>query len=347
MNKHVILIAAAVLLASCNPKSKVEEVKAHLLEHREAKPVEVAVLRALPVQNEGSVCYVGTIEASGTTSITARVPGTLVYIPAKAGRKVAEGEVIARIESQSAISAYESAKAALAQAEDGWERVNKVYETGTVTEAKYIEIKTKVEQARASEAAARKTLDECTLKAPFSGIVEDVALSAGVQVNPGDIIMEIIDISRPEVHFPLPENEFANLKTGAKATVTIPAAGRDFDAVLTAKGATASHLSHSYDCTLAIKGNTAGVMPGMVCKVYFREDGVVQRVVPASAVKTDMSGRYVWTVCDSTVGRKYVKIAGYMGDGVVISDGLDSTDMVIIEGSRKVSTGMKVKAVER
>lgn len=347
MNRRISLFAAAlVLLASCNPKDKVEEVKAHLLDHRQAKPVEVVVLRALPVANDGSVCYVGTVEASGSTSITARVPGTLVSVPVKSGRRVTKGETIAVIESQSAISSYESARAALEQAEDGWERVGKVYETGTVTEAKYIEIKTKVEQARSTESAARKALEECTVTAPFTGIVNDVFLTEGVQVNPGDIIMEIVDVARPEVHFPLPENEFANLDAGAKATVVIPAANRSFEAILTAKGAVASRLSHSYDCTLSIRGDLRGVMPGMVCKIYFDNSGAGKRVIPASAVKTDMVGRYVWTVRDSIVGRKYVKISGYMGKGVVVSYGLDSTDMVIIEGSRKVSTGMKVKAVE-
>lgn len=347
MNRHISLFAAAlVLLSSCETGEKVDVVKARLMERREVKPVEVVVLRALPLHNDVSVCYVGTVEASGTSSVTARVPGTLVSIPVKQGQRVKQGETIAVMESQSAISSYETAKAALEQALDGWERVGKVYETGTVTEAKYIEIKTKLEQARASEAAARKALEECTVTAPFSGVVNEVRLTEGVQVNPGDIIMEIVDLAHPEVHFPLPENEFANLRTGSAASVTIPAVGRSFDAVLTAKGVVASRLSHSYDCTLSIRGDLRGVMPGMVCKVYFDNSGAGKRVIPSSAVKTDMVGRYVWTVRDSIVGRKYVKISGYTGNGVVVSYGLDSTDFVIIGGSRKVSTGMKVKAVE-
>lgn len=342
-----MLLAAMVLSASCNPGGKVEEIKSHLLDRRDAAPVKVVVLRAEQVRDDGSAYYVGTVEASGATSITARVPGTLVSLPVKEGQRVEKGETLATIESRSALSAYETARASLEQAEDGWERVCKVHETGTVTEARYVEIKTKLDQARAGEAAARQTLEECTVRAPFSGVVDDIPVRAGVQTNPGDVIMTIVDVSRPEVHFPLPENEFQNLHVGARATVVIPAAGETFDAVLVAKGAVASHLSHSYDCTLSINGDLRGVMPGMVSKVYFRNGGADRCVIPASAVKTDMEGRYVWTVRDGTVGRKYVSISGYMGDGVVVSDGLDSEDMVIVEGSRKVSGGMKVKAVER
>lgn len=347
MNRFITLSAAILLLASCNTRSKVEEVRALLHDQREAKPVEVLVSRALTAGNDGSLCYVGTVEASGTTTVISRVPGTLTALPVKEGQSVTKGETLAIIESQSAVSAYETAKASLAQAEDGWARVNKVYETGTVTEAKYIEIKTKLEQARAAEAAARNTLEECTVKAPFSGIVEDISLSVGVQTNPGEAIMKIIDVSKPEIHFPLPENEYSNLRIGAGANVVIPATGRVFEAALVAKGAVASRLSHSYDCTLSVNGDLRGVMPGMVCKVYFKNEESGKRVIPASAVKTDMSGRYVWTVRNDTVGRKYVVISGYIGDGVVVSAGLDSADMIIIQGGRKVSTGMKVKAVER
>lgn len=333
-----------MVIAGCETTDKV---KARLREQKIAEPVSVVCLRATNGSRRSEVCYVGTVESSASATVSSRAAGTLVSIAAREGQRVQEGQTIATIDSQHARSAYDAAKSALDQAEDGWSRVSSVYATGTVTEAKYIEVRTKLEQARASEAAARKSLEDCTVKAPFSGIVDKIYLSCGVEVNPGEAILNIVDLRNPEVHFPLPENEFSSLREGDTATVSIPAIGRSLKARLASKGVTASHLSHSYDCILALGGNTSGVMPGMVCKVYFESGGGGRRVIPSSAVMTDMVGRYVWTVSpDSIVGRKYVKVSGYSGKGVVISYGLDTTDLVIIDGSRKVSTGMKVKVLE-
>ena len=331
------------ILTGCNPKEKVEEMKAHLLDRHEAAPVEVTVLGTAPEDASGSVCYVGTVEASDNASVGVRASGTLTSVKVRQGQRVARGQVLATIDSRSLQSAWETAKASLDQAEDGWERVSRVHETGTVTEAKYIEVRTKVEQARSSEAAARKALDDCTVRAPFDGIVDEVFLSVGVDVNPGDRLLQMVAVKSPEIHFPLPENEFRSLKVGDRARVSIQAVDRTFDAVLQSKGAVASRLAHSYDCVMSVRGDVSGIMPGMVCKIYFDADSTGCTVIPSSAVKTDMDGRYVWVVNDSIVSRKYVTISGYSGQGVVVSDGLDPEDQVIVEGSRKVSTGMKVK----
>ena len=62
---------------------------------------------------------------------------------------------------------------------------------------------------------------------------------------------------------------------------------------------------------------------------------------------TDGGGRYVWTVDgEDTVCKTYIRVNGYSGKGVVVESGLDDSLRVIVEGSRKVSGGMKVKCVE-
>jgi hypothetical protein len=86
-------------------------------------------------------------------------------------------------------------------------------------------------------------------------------------------------------------------------------------------------------------------MPGMVCKVTVKEmdSGIV---IPASVVRTGMDGRYVWTVRDGRAEKRSVVIGGFSGDGVTVESGLESGDLLIVEGARKVSSGMAVKVVE-
>jgi len=67
--------------------------------------------------------------------------------------------------------------------------------------------------------------------------------------------------------------------------------------------------------------------------------------VPASALRTGAEGRYVWCVEDGTVVRRNVVTDGYSGEGVVITEGLFQGDQVVVEGGRKVSSGMKVHTV--
>jgi multidrug efflux pump subunit AcrA (membrane-fusion protein) len=86
----------------------------------------------------------------------------------------------------------------------------------------------------------------------------------------------------------------------------------------------------------------------MVCKVRLSEVSEALRIrIPASAVEMDSNGRFVWTVVDGIVGRKYVTVEGYQEQGVIISAGLEPGDKVIVKGAAKVSTGMMVNSIEQ
>jgi multidrug efflux pump subunit AcrA (membrane-fusion protein) len=58
--------------------------------------------------------------------------------------------------------------------------------------------------------------------------------------------------------------------------------------------------------------------------------------------KVHDNGKFVWVAKDGRATRQNITISGYSGTGVVVSEGLHSGDIVIVEGYQKVSEGMKV-----
>ena len=313
-----------------------------------AVPVTVKVMVAGSATGTGETTgFVGTVSSSRTTMLTSPASGTLTRLSVKEGDRVTKGQVVAVVRSETVESAYKLSKASLDQAEDGWERVQVVHESGAITEVDYIKVKTQLEQARASEKAARAALERCNLKVPFDGVAETVWPVQGVELTIGQSIMRIVDLKALEVHFSLPENEFGSCKEGDKVSVTVPSLGMTLDGTIRNKGVTASPLSRSYDCTVGLSYRPEGLMPGMVCKVRMGSKSASSSIViPSSAVMTDMEGRYVWAVKDGLVQKEHISVAGYAKDGIIVSEGLQEGDMVIIEGRRKVSTGMRVNTVQ-
>lgn len=341
MSRRFILWSVVLLAVGCTGRGSL------LNQPRsEPSPVIVKVQRAVPGSAATSTGYVGTVASSRTATLTAPAAGTLVSLPVREGGRVWKGQTVAQIESQAVSSAYDAAASRLAQAEDGWSRVQKVYASGTVTEVDYIRVKTQLDEARAMEAAARSALERCTLKAPISGVVEKVYLTEGVETVPAEPVVRIVDLGTLEIRFPLPENEFPYHTVGEKVEVEIPALAYKGPGVLRNKGIAASALSHSYECTVSLSGGITGLMPGMVCKVFLPVKAADSIVIPSSAVMTDMEGRFVWTATGGIVDKKHVTVGGYSGAGILISEGLSPEDLIIVEGARKVSVGMKVQAQE-
>ena len=337
MNRICAAILLLALLSGCRGRSILMPAR------QTPEPVVVKVQRASASGGDGAAGYVGTVESRHTASIVAPVAGTLVSLPVREGMRVGKGQVLARIESQSVTSACEAAASRLSQAEDAWKRIQIVRESGTVTEVEYVKVKTLLDEARAADAAARDMKDRCTVRAPFSGVVDMVSLTEGVSTFPAEQILRMVDVRSLEIRFPLPESEFSAHETGEEMRVEIPALETSATGVLSVKGSTASPLSHSYTCSVSLKERIPGLVPGMVCKLYLPEHGPERIVVPTSAVMTDMDGRYVWTATDGVVDKRRVTVGGYSGNGIVIAEGLDASDLVIVEGGRKVSTGMQVQ----
>lgn len=345
------IVAVLAVCSSCGQtervKAKIEQDVAARHRPKEAAPVPVKVIAAGVSDVASTAGYVGRVEPSKSAVVLSPFPGTIAEFNAVMGRKVAGDAVIARVDAESLQSAYDAAKAALDQAEDGFNRVEKVYGSGSVAEVKMVEIRTRLEQARAAEKSARQALEDCSVKAPFSGVVGEVYCHKGEQIAAAAPIVQILDVENVEIHFSVPESEYSDIAVGAKAEIEVPALKKTVTGTVAVKGISASALSHAYDFTVKNISDSRSLMPGMVCKVRVGMKGGDAIVIPATAVLTDMDGRYVWGVTgDERVCKTRVTVGGYSGRGVVITDGLREGDRVIVEGSRKVSTGMKVKAEE-
>lgn len=339
---------AVLLSASCSVdkqkvKEKIAESANFLHRERNANPVIVRTITVGEGDSYITSNYVGRVEPSKSVAILNRFPGTVEELNAVKGRRVSKGDVIARVKSESVQSAYDIARVTLEQAEDGYARAQKVYGSGSVTEVKMVEIRTQLEKARAAERSARQALEDCCIKAPFDGVVGDVYCHNGEQISTASPVVQILDIGSIEIHFNVPESEYADIPVGAKVDIEVPALKKTVTGTVAVKGVTASALSHSYDFTVKSISDAVSLMPGMVCKVRAVRGSGKGMVIPASSVMTDMNGRFIWGVTPGdTVCKTYVTTDGFAGNGIVITGGLSKGDRVIVDGSRKVSTGMKV-----
>ena len=332
--KRVLLILSVLALASCGHRVKPV--------HSEPVTVKVAPIEAETTHVQAS--YVGKAEATGTTTITAPYAGTLVDIPVKQGQNVKKGQVLARVYSEQVKSAFDMARASLSQAQDGFERIQKLKEGGAVADVKVVEIETQLSQARAAQAAARQTLEEGTLRAPFDGVIGNVYAQKGIRADALQPLVQLLDRSGAYVRFPVPEGEILQLEPGMDVEVEVPALGRTLQAKLETKGVVGQALSHTYDCLARVED--PALLPGMVCKVRILMPAEVRILCPASAVRTGAEGRYVWCVEQGIVVRKDVVIGGYSGRNIIVEEGLRKGDLLIVEGTRKVSGGMRVQTVQ-
>lgn len=342
----IICLILSVVLTGCSgsalsPK-RISQLAAELRHEQKTEPITVRVIKVECSDNVASSVLVGTIEASKSAHVITQYPGCIKEILVRKGQKISAGTIIAKMDSQTLISAYDASKAIYEQACDALSRIEQVYGSGSVAEVKLIDAKTAVAKAETAFRAAEKSLDDCSIKAPYSGVVGEIYPHEGMELPALAPVIQLMDISSVEVHASIPENEYASCRPGMAVRIEVPATGVELDGVLAVKGIDASKITRSYDCTFKFtqSSQTSEIMPGMVCKVRLSQEGGKVVVIPALAVKLDEAGRYVWCCNEGTIYKKHIETGGFSGKGIIVTEGLEAGEMLVVEGARKISAGM-------
>jgi len=313
--------------------------------------LKVETLTLNSTSTSSSKTYVGTVEESEGSSLSFAAMGTVQQVYVETGQRVTKGQILARLDKASAHDSYTAARATLQQAEDAYRRLHELHEKGSLPEIQYVEVQTKLSQAKSAERIAKKMLTDCILRAPYSGLIANREIDEGQNVIPGQSAFRLVKIDHVEVKIPVPENEISDLKVGQKIKFTVAALGSEtFTGVLKEKGVVANPLSHTYEVKIVLQNPGSKLMPGMVCSVYINtstsqisEKGK-ELIIASEIVSLDANNtQYVWTVVHGKAHKQNIIVGGQTESGVLITSGLAEGDVVIIKGQQKVSEGTPVQ----
>lgn len=342
-SKYILLLFLPLLLAGCRDADP-QQLKEKLLgTSTEERVIAVGVQRIDTIGGLIRNSYPGYLEEGRSIDMTFKYGGTLSQLNVKEGSRVRKGQVLARVSSPSMESSRHAALASLNQAQDAYDRLKKVHDNGSLPEIKWREMEANLEKAKAAAELADAMLQENVLIAPFDGTVTAINGAVGENVNPLQHVLKLIDPKGVAVKISVPENEISKVQVGDEAQIIIPALGdRRYQGRVVEKSMTASLMTHSYPVKVNIEQPDEELFPGMIGKVVLHADVSKGIVVPANAVLINSEGKFIWIVKDGRATRCQITISGYSGSGVVVSQGLKTGDVVIVEGYQKISEGMKV-----
>lgn len=344
--RHLIAFLPLLLIA-CSGNDTTQQLKQRLVGG--PKQERVITVGVLPIDfTDGIVSntYPGNLAESQALDLAFKYGGFLETLNVKEGSKVGKGQVLARVSSPTMESTLRSAQATLDQAQDAYDRLKKVHDNGSLPEIKWREMVANLEKAQSAVDLANAMLMENTITAPFSGTVTAVNVELGENVTPLKPAIRLISTQGLTVKISVPENEIQHIQIGEKADIIIPALNdRRYQGKVIEKGMTASLLTHSYPVKVLIEKPDTDLVPDMIGKVMLQADISQGIVVPANAILINNEGKFVWVVDRGRATRRQVILDGYSGRGVIVSEGLQAGDSIIVEGYQKVSEGMKVNGI--
>ncbi len=335
---YLILLSVILLGSSCQQQGSKSSMKA---------PTRVKTQVVLPSMVANAQTYVGMVEESEATAVSFTGMGVVKRVLVREGQTVRKGQLLAEMDDTQARNLLSGAQAQMTQANDALARYKMLHDNGSLPEVQWVEIQSKVAQAKSQLEVAKKNLADCRLVAPVSGVIGKKLIGAGETALPSQAVVNILDISSVKVKVAVPEAEIDGINAHTPARIVVEAINGSYQGGQIEKGVQADALTHTYNIRINVANGDRKLLPGMVTNVRFVSDGtqaVDSKMVPVTAVQRKSDGSlFVWTVSkDSTAHRTTVTIGQTQGNYVSVNDGLNTGDRIANEGYQKLSENTKV-----
>lgn len=338
MKNIPLLICLSLAFISCN-----EEDISHV--HHAKKQVQhVEVERVSTYSGLNSYQYTGLVEARQSTPLSFKTTGTVIEVLVDEGQFIKKGQLLAKLDASNAQSSYELAYQTQQQAQDAYDRMKPMFENGTLPKIKWVEVETRLSQAKTATKMAKRQIDDTKLYAPKSGVIGNKSIQPGMNIMPYTSAFDILDINTVYVNTPVPESEIGKLKKGQTARIEIAAISETRTGIIHQIGVTANQVTHSYPIKILLNNDGWKLKPGMVCNLLISGTDEVQGVaISNKALQKDALGQqFVYVVKDNTAIAKPVRTIELLGNKVITND-LSIDELVVVSGQHKLTDGSIVK----
>src|SRR6266403_2209788 len=335
----------------------------------------------------------GYITPRRRATIAAKITGRVTGVFFDEGTRVAEGQLLATLDDSDVKRALDSAKAdrdasraaiadfevQLKNAQIALRRADQLQKAGVQTQealdnatTNADSLKAKIELAKQQVAAAesriavaQQAVDNCTIRAPFAGIVVSKDAQVGEMVSPISAgggftrtgIATIVDMNSNEIEVDVNESYIARVVPGQQVTATLDAYP---DWRIPCKVRTVIPTADRQKATVKVRISflklDAKILPDMGVKVAFLEeepppsknkskDKGPQAVafIPKGAVRSDSNTSFVFLVRDGKVERRAVSLGIDRGTDVAILAGVTPGDSLVVKGPENLRDGDKVE----
>lgn len=365
-----IAVALGIVLASCSGKPTAESIRKEISELKNESfaidkkindlekqlaslgakqtggliPVEVKVVG--PQSFDHFLELSATVEAENDAMVSPETSGQIKRILVSKGQSVRVGTPLVRLTSEIMDNSIMEVRNQLSLAKDIYEKQKALWNQKVGSELQYLQAKNNKEALERKMATLHSQLNLSTVKAAFSGVVDDIYQKEGELAMPGKPILHLVNPSSVKIKAEASESFVGTIKRGQMVDVQFPSnPDVKLKLPITRVGNVVDLQSRTFPIEVTFANNKGSkILPNQMATLVLKDFSNPKAfVVPSLIVKNDEKGQFLFVAHNGPKGpvakKVYVKAGMTYQDNTTISSGLKAGDRVIVAGFNQVSSG--------
>ena len=299
----------------------------------------------------------GNVKTKQNVLVYPEMPGILNKVYVKEGQKVIKDEILATIDDGGLSQQLLLLKSNEQLAKTTFERQKRLWDQQIGSEIQYLQAKTSYDSQKNATRQLKKQLGKFTIRAPFSGIIDDVFKEKGTVVapGPGAEIFRIINLSNMYIETDVPENYISSIKKNKMVEVNFPILGRSYDTSIRQVGNFINPSNRTFRIEVGIPNLDGEIKPNLTAKLRLNDYSNSNAIlIPQSIISENAKGQqFIYVVKDNKeknqvyAERLVIETGKTNGDFIEVTKNLDANVEVILEGARSVNNGQVVKVINK
>jgi len=300
----------------------------------------------------------GGVDTKQNVLIYPETAGPLVKVYVQKGQKVSKNQLLATIDDGGMGNQLLQLKTQLALAKTTFERQEKLWKQNIGTEIQYLQAKTNFEAQENAVKQMETVLGKYQIKAPFSGIIDDIIKEQGTIVapgGPGSEIFRIVNLSDMFIEVDVPESYVGSVTKGREVEIYFPVLGETIQSKVRQTGNFINPNNRSFTIEVPIPNKDDRIKPNLTARVrindYSKENAIL---IPQSVISENAKGeQYAYVTSEmgqdntALANRNIIETGKTQGDYVEVLSGISNGAQIISEGARSVKDGQKVKILKQ
>ncbi|WP_462383516.1 MdtA/MuxA family multidrug efflux RND transporter periplasmic adaptor subunit [Pseudomonas sp. Marseille-QA0892] len=335
------------------------------------EPTPVRIAEASQADFPVNLTALGTVTASNTANVRARVNGLLTEIRFKEGQRVKAGDVLAIIDPRPYEVALKQAEGTLQQnraqlrnAQIDLDRYRGLFAQDSIAKQTLDTQEAQVAQFQGTIATNQAAVDQAKLDLQFTKVTAPISGRVGLrQVDIGNLVttgdttpLVIITETRPiSIAFTLPEADLPAVLAAYRNDSKLPVEAWDKGE----RNVLATGMLQSIDNQINLATGTVrlkaqfenkdeSLFPNQFVNVRLRVRTLANAtLIPSDAIQYGSIGTFVYVIGDEDkVQVRPIKTGASNDTQTVVEEGVQPGESVVVEGTEQLREGSKVEIIE-